>query len=639
MGSNMFRLLEIMLILFIFSACDGEMDTSYEDKTPPKLSRVYSESSHTSNNEILIKIEGEDIFEFYLTSEDRCLSGGEWLPFEGEVPWTVQNINGKNSVSVRVRDQNMNISPCINYEFVHDDVPPQLNSISINSGFSHTSNKRISMKFESVDADEAYITHVESCDEGGEWTVLEDKIFWELPLSDQEVHVFVKLRDRAGNESSCLSASVIHDSQAPTLSLSGMPANPSNDDRLNVNVVGADDLRDYQALLNKTSESKDCSSFELNEEGWVSVETPISLELPEDGLYLLCVVGRDQSGNMTGTFYEWEKGVYWELGINIKESGQSMAINLSDPSEVTVDWGDGSVSSSSSDIIFKTYDEPGQYNLKIKGKTGAINFNNEEAKLALSRINTQVKGIEGIQSFKNLFKDAINLIGPIPEDIFEKYPDAIDFSFAFSGNKIQEQIPERLFSKNKNAMYFSGVFSNSEFTGPIPENIFSENLNAELFDHAFADATYIKGPINPNLFSSNINATSFSGVFSGSGIDGVLPPTLFINNVNVVDFSQAFARTSELDSDIPEGLFSSNSMATNFSGVFSESSVTGMIPQILFSKTSVKDLSYAFYKASGLRDVVPEFWTSLPGVTASEGCFNGLDENITNNDDIPNSWK
>lgn len=91
------------------------------------------------------------------------------------------------------------------------------------------------------------------------------------------------------------------DTVAPTATLSGTPADPSNGTALNVTVAGPD-MSQYQYALMSGS---NCTGAIYG--AWTAVSVPITSAIGADGQKTLCILGRDAALNVqsTPTFYSW----------------------------------------------------------------------------------------------------------------------------------------------------------------------------------------------------------------------------------------------------------------------------------------------------------------------------------------------
>ena len=370
----------------------------------------------------------------------------------------------------------------------------------------------------------------------------------------------------------------------PKASLSNTPANPSNDTDLDVTVSG-DTVMDYQYKL--VTQAETCTDNDYNGT-WISVGTPITSPIGGDDDYKLCVIGRNSSNNSqnknSATEYIWTKGLYWKLEVTTTDINQNMTIDLMNPVDIYIDWGDSNTETTNLISITHSYSTVGVYTLKIRGQASRIYFTSPEAKQRLTRILTPVQGINGINSF------------------------AYTFQYC------------------------------TELTGSIPAGLFNNNPQVTSFKDTFLGCTGLTGSIPAGLFDNNPDVTSFQSTFYDcSGLTGSIPVGLFDNNPDVTSFLNTFRNCSGLTGAIPVGLFDSNNLVSNFQGVFLNCSNLTSIPAELFdNNTLVTTFELAFKGTTSITSDVPELWDSHPG-TVHVNCFTNVN-NALNYVSIPTDW-
>lgn len=96
-----------------------------------------------------------------------------------------------------------------------DSLSPAASSLSIASAAPYTNTLAVSLALSASSADEMYVTNVAGCGSGGSWETYVPSKSWTLGQSNATATVYAKFRDLAGNESSCISDTIVHDSQAP----------------------------------------------------------------------------------------------------------------------------------------------------------------------------------------------------------------------------------------------------------------------------------------------------------------------------------------------------------------------------------------------------------------------------------------
>ena len=103
-------------------------------------------------------------------------------------------------------------------EIFEDKTAPQDTSVSINSGADQTNSLSVTLTLEGDDATQMFITNTAGCSSGGSYEAFAATKAWTLGTSNGTATVYVKFKDRAGNESACVSDTIVHDNVVPTVS-------------------------------------------------------------------------------------------------------------------------------------------------------------------------------------------------------------------------------------------------------------------------------------------------------------------------------------------------------------------------------------------------------------------------------------
>ena len=86
--------------------------------------------------------------------------------------------------------------------------------LEINNGDEFTRFKNVDIALDATFTKEMYITNDSTCTAGGQWVDYVGFSSWELDLLNTEAAVYAKVRYETGEESDCVSDSIIHDSFA-----------------------------------------------------------------------------------------------------------------------------------------------------------------------------------------------------------------------------------------------------------------------------------------------------------------------------------------------------------------------------------------------------------------------------------------
>lgn len=154
-----------------------------------------------------------------LVSNDPSFAGAAWRRFEMSIQnWRLTDGDGIKKVYAKFRDASGNISEAVEAVIELDREPPQNPEIIINSGREYTNNKTRSVYIE-LNAQDAVQMRVSTRNDflQTQWVPFRREIKdFKIPPPDGKKEIFVQYRDRAGNVSPTVSASVIIDLDPPT---------------------------------------------------------------------------------------------------------------------------------------------------------------------------------------------------------------------------------------------------------------------------------------------------------------------------------------------------------------------------------------------------------------------------------------
>lgn len=131
--------------------------------------------------------------------------------------------DGAFSISISHLDVAGNVSNS-SRSFNKDVVAPTAPSLSINAGAAYTNLSSVNLDLSSVDTAEMLVSNDSACAVGS-WQSLAATLPWTISGGNSNVSVYAKFRDLAGNETACVSGSIIHDSNVPVLAYTSPAAN------------------------------------------------------------------------------------------------------------------------------------------------------------------------------------------------------------------------------------------------------------------------------------------------------------------------------------------------------------------------------------------------------------------------------
>jgi hypothetical protein len=126
--------------------------------------------------------------------------------------------DGAKAYYAKIVDLAGNESNCtdLSLGYTLDTQGPTGESLTINAGGPYTTNVAATLNLSAIGADEMYITNVAGCSSGASWEAYNTTKPFTLTANATN-NIYVKYRDNAGNETSCVGASIAHDTLAPNI--------------------------------------------------------------------------------------------------------------------------------------------------------------------------------------------------------------------------------------------------------------------------------------------------------------------------------------------------------------------------------------------------------------------------------------
>ena len=190
----------------------------HDDQDPTSPSIVIDGGTHTNDGTPDLTLAATGASEMFITNVGGCSVGGSWSSYATSYSgWTLGQSNGTATVYVKYRDEAHNETSCVNDTIVHDNQAPTSPSIVIAGGAPHTQDSSPDLMLSATSASEMYVTNTSGCGAGGTWeTYGTSKSNWSLGQTNALATVYIKYRDEAHNETSCINDTIVHDDQAPT---------------------------------------------------------------------------------------------------------------------------------------------------------------------------------------------------------------------------------------------------------------------------------------------------------------------------------------------------------------------------------------------------------------------------------------
>ncbi|NDE17649.1 hypothetical protein EBZ80_22255, partial [bacterium] len=195
--------------------------TIIKDTEEPPTFTVPASLSESQSRAITInEVEGAALYRTIFTPSGGGAAIGPIETTTTSVPVTGLTVGTNYTVSVSVLDAAGNKTEATNTgTFLKTDLdPPTGMSILVAGGAAYTTSTTVNLTLAATDASAMYITNTAGCGSGGSWeTFSTSKAGWSLAQTNATATVYAKFRDDAGNETSCVSDTIIHDDVVPTL--------------------------------------------------------------------------------------------------------------------------------------------------------------------------------------------------------------------------------------------------------------------------------------------------------------------------------------------------------------------------------------------------------------------------------------
>lgn len=189
------------------------------DRTPPKRGsvKILAENQQVKLQQVKLELVAEDAVEMMI-SNFYDFRNAKWEPYATTKDWTLVGEDGIKMVFVKFKDRVNNVSQVAYDKIGLDMTAPKGGDIKINNGARYCTNinKLVTLKLSVQDATEMMISNNKDFKDA-KWQRYEPYVYnWRLDgEEDGEKQVFAKFRDRAGNETQPVMASIILDRQEP----------------------------------------------------------------------------------------------------------------------------------------------------------------------------------------------------------------------------------------------------------------------------------------------------------------------------------------------------------------------------------------------------------------------------------------
>jgi hypothetical protein len=173
---------------------------------------------------------------------------------------------------------------------------PNSVSIKINSQAAYTNISSVQLSLAATNAIEMLVSNSSSCnDPADRWEAFSTQKSWILSAQNSNVKVYAKFRGSSGDESACVSASIVHDNISPTLAFSSTPALVSN-------LAKSDFLFSHSDSVSGIDQA--LCRFDAGPDSPCVAGSSFSQVLL-DGAHKFTLTVKDKAGNSASLTYDW----------------------------------------------------------------------------------------------------------------------------------------------------------------------------------------------------------------------------------------------------------------------------------------------------------------------------------------------
>lgn len=272
------------------------------DFTPPKIIvfTIDNDAEYCTNpqNKVALTFDVEDaslmaISNYHLSDTSGIAS--LWEPYKSNKEWILDGEDGLKIVYGRFKDETGNVTHEYYDKIILDRIPPTDCKILINNGAKWLTDKagKGEVHLYATGANEFMISNSSNFD-NGKWNAMDPILNnWFFNPENSSIEVYVKFRDKAGNISDPVRASIKFDNEPPknaSISIDGGAKYVTSKDRkinISLNVEGATGMRISQ---NKS----------FRDVKWQAVTSSKEIILSEaDGEKIYYAQFRDDAGNLS----------------------------------------------------------------------------------------------------------------------------------------------------------------------------------------------------------------------------------------------------------------------------------------------------------------------------------------------------
>lgn len=275
------------------------------DTTPPLKVKVSVEKGmrYSQTSKVKLDVYAEGATEMIFKSERK------WIPYSSKHELVIPGGDGEKVIAARFRDAVGNVSATATTRIIIDTTPPRNGRISINKGGKYTKLPQVNLQLLATGASEMLVSNNADFS-GANWEPYRQiKSNWGVGIDDGKKNVYVKFRDRAGNESDVYSDDIMMDNSPPV----AKKIRISHPNAVYDSLLKATIISDDAKVVDLDIEAEGASYMMISnlstfyEAKWeLYQEEKLDWELggKNDGERLVYVKFRDKAGNISAPIFD-----------------------------------------------------------------------------------------------------------------------------------------------------------------------------------------------------------------------------------------------------------------------------------------------------------------------------------------------
>lgn len=140
-----------------------------------------------------------------------------WQRFAPSMVYELTGADGPQTLYIKVADEAGNEVPVIQLPVVLDREPPLIDQFTANKGAAYTNQVQVHVAIQAQGADEMILSNTGTFGLPYKWERYQPGKKWKLEGVDGPKTIYLKLRDKAGNESEVQQVEVLLDTEAPVV--------------------------------------------------------------------------------------------------------------------------------------------------------------------------------------------------------------------------------------------------------------------------------------------------------------------------------------------------------------------------------------------------------------------------------------